>query len=217
MTGKSNNFYFFLLVLFIGELSIAETFIVGDFSASSLEGWKEKEFKGSTSYQLKDLDNKTVLRAESHDAASGFIKKVHVDLKEFPYLNWSWRIENRLYTDNEKAKSGDDYAARIYVVIDGGILFWRTRAVNYVWAYSSSRGDTWPNAFAGKNAMIMALRNREDKTSTWYYEKRNVYEDLKKLFDTDFQYIDAVALMTDTDNSHGQATSYYGDIYFSEE
>ena len=132
-------------------------------------------------------------------------------------MNWSWSIENRLDVKNEKIKSGDDYAARIYVVVDGGILLWRTRAVNYVWANKASKGEIWPNAFAGKHAMMMALRSRQDKTSTWYSEKRNVYEDLKRLFGKEFHSIDAIALMTDTDNSHGHVKSYYGDIYFSSE
>jgi hypothetical protein len=131
-------------------------------------------------------------------------------------LNWSWRIENRLGIDNEKIKPGDDYAARIYVVIDGGILLWKTRAVSYVWASSASRGEVWGNAFAGENAMMMALRDNGDRLSTWYAEKRNVYEDLERLFRKEYRYIDAVALMTDTDNSHGQVRAYYGDIYFSD-
>ena len=87
--------------------------------------------------------------------------------------------------------------------------------MNYVWASRSSKGEIWDNAFAGKNAQMMALRNRQDKLSTWYSEKRNVYEDMKKLFGTEVDFIDAVAIMTDTDNSHRQAKAYYGDIYFS--
>ncbi len=174
-------------------------------------------FQGNTSYKLFQLNDKKVLMAESLDSASVLIKKIHVDIKKYPYLNWSWRIENRLDIKNEKIKSGDDYAARIYVVIDGGILPWRTRAINYVWTSDSSKGETWPNAFAGKKAMMMALRSNQDTVSTLHFEKRNVFKDLKKLFSKEFHFIDAIALMTDTDNSHGQAKAYYGDIYFSTE
>lgn len=144
-------------------------------------------------------------------------KKIQIDIRKYPFLNWSWRIENRLVTENEKTKSGDDYAVRIYVVIDGGIFIWRTKAVNYVWANHATKGEIWENAFAGKHSMMIALRNRQDKLSTWYTEKRNVFEDLKRLFGTELHFIDAVAIMTDTDNSHGQVKAYYGDIYFSKE
>jgi len=205
----------FSLFCFVANVSKADQLPVANFSKSSLEGWEDKVFTGTTSYQLLQLKDKKVLMAESQDSASGLIKKMHVDLKKYPYLNWSWSIENRLDIKNEKIKSGDDYAARIYVVVDGGIMLWRTRAVSYVWANEASKGEIWQNAFAGKNAIMMALRSRQDKTSTWYSEKRNVYEDLKRLFGAEFRSIYAIALMTDTDNSHGQVKSYYGDIYFS--
>jgi len=205
----------FALFCFLANVSQADQLPIADFSKSSLEGWEGKVFTGTTSYQLFQLKDKKVLKAKSQDTASGLIKKVHVDLKKYPYLNWSWSIKNRLDIKNEKIKSGDDYAARIYVVVNGGILIWRTRAVSYVWANGASKGEMWPNAFAGKNAIMMALRSRQDKISTWYSEKRNIYEDLKRLFGTEFHFIDAIALMTDTDNSHGQVQSYYGDIYFS--
>jgi hypothetical protein len=207
-----------VLSLFISNASVSETTQISDFSASSLEGWKKKQFKGSTSYQLTQIGEKQVLLAESQNSASALIKKVHIDIRKYPFLNWTWRIENRLATENEKNKSSDDYAARIYVVIDGGIFIWKTKAVNYVWAnHQASKGETWENAFAGKNVLMIALRNRQDKLSTWYTEKRNVYEDLKGLFGTEFHFIDAIAIMTDTDNTHGQAKAYYGDIYFSED
>jgi hypothetical protein len=217
MAGKFNILCCFALFFLLANTSKADELPVGNFSTSTLEGWKDKVFSGKTLYQLVQLEGKKVLEARSQNSASGLIKKIHVDIKKYPYLKWNWRIENRLHIQNEKVKSGDDYGARIYVVVDGGILFWRTRAVCYVWANGASKGEVWENAFAGKNAMMMALRNSQDKISTWYFEKRNVYEDLKRLFGTEFHFIDAVGLMTDTDNSHGQVTAYYGDIYFSEE
>ena len=215
MVRKCNILCCFALFFLLVGTSRADELSVGNFSASNLEGWKDKVFSGKTFYQLVQLNDKKVLEARSQNSASGLIKEIHVDIKKYPYLKWSWRIENRLHIQDEKVKSGDDYAARIYVVVDGGIFFWRTRAVCYVWAYGASKGEVWENAFAGKNAMMMALRNRQDKMSTWYFEKRNVYEDFKRLFGIEFGFIDAVGLMTDTDNSHGQVKAYYGDIYFS--
>ena len=215
MVGEISIMTCCLLLLFIASASVAETIQISDFSASSLEGWEEKQFKSSTSYQLSQIEDKQVLMAESQNSASALIREVHIDIEKYPFLNWTWRVENRLVTENEKNKSGDDYAVRLYVVIDGGIFIWRTKAVNYVWANQASKGEIWENAFGGKNALMMALRNKQDKLSTWYTEKRNVFEDLKRLFGTEFHSIDAIAIMTDTDNSHGQAKAYYGDIYFS--
>ena len=188
---------------------------VGDFSNFSLESWEEKSFSGQTSYSLVSLRDAAVLKAESHDSASGLFRKIKVDLNKYPYLNWRWRIEQRLTTSNERVKSGDDYAARIYVIIDGGLLPWRTKAVNYVWANRAEKHDIWPSAFAGKNSMMVALRNNQDPTATWFDEKRNVLNDLGEILGKDLTAIDGIAIMTDTDNNQDETIAYYGDIFFS--
>jgi hypothetical protein len=181
-----------------------------------MDQWKNKVFSGNTNYQIVKLDNDHVLKAESHSGASGLFKEQKIDLHKTPFLNWRWRIEKRLGKIDEQNKSGDDYSARLYVVVDGGWAFWKTKAINYVWASNTAKDTVWPNAFAGSNAMMIAIRSNDDKTGTWYQEKRNILLDLKRQFGSDIRYIDAVALMTDTDNAKGNALSYYGDIYFSE-
>lgn len=200
----------------VGEKPL-DKLAVGNFSSGSLTGWSTKEFKGQTQYQFIKLDGSQVLKAESTDAASGLFYEQRIDLQKTPIMNWRWRIENRLANIDEQTKSGDDFAARVYVVVSGGLIFWNTKAINYVWASTSAKDKTWPNPFAGDHAMMVAARSFNDKTGTWYSERRNVRADFKQLTGKDIQYIDAVAVMTDTDNSQGKATAYYGDIYFTSE
>ncbi|MFK5947981.1 MAG: DUF3047 domain-containing protein [Methylococcales bacterium] len=190
---------------------------ISNFSSGNLNDWKTKVFSGVTRYQIIKLDNIFVLSAESHSSASGLYKEQRIDLYKTPFLNWRWRIANRLPRLNEQSKSGDDFSARIYIVVKGGWAFWRTKAINYVWAENTRKGVIWPNAFVGKKAMMVAQRSAKDKIQTWYQEKRNIRQDFKDIFAADIQYIDAIALMTDTDNSRTDARAYYADIYFSAE
>ena len=209
-------FYILTLLSFaIHAEKTSEKLMIGTFSSGSLDHWESKEFKGQTKYQIINFAGTRVLKAESTDSASGLFKEQRIDLQRTPFLNWRWRIENRLGNINEQAKSGDDYAARVYVIVSGGLTFWRTKAINYVWASTSPKGKIWPNAFAGDHAMMIALRSSGDQTGTWYTEKRNILADLKQQFNEELRYIDAVAIMTDTDNAQGKVTAYYGDIYFS--
>lgn len=216
------SWFFRLVLLFSGALSAFPLFAqdpltIGRFSEGDLDHWQSKRFKGVTDYQLVKLSGVEVLRAVSENSASGLFKKQRIDLRKTPYLNWRWRVETRLGGLDEQSKAGDDYAARLYVVISGGWAFWRTRSINYVWASTSPVGQVWPNAFAGDNVVMIALRSGTDKTGTWYHEKRNVLDDLRRYLGDLEPYLDAVALMTDTDNAHGRATAYYGDIYFTED
>jgi hypothetical protein len=190
---------------------------IGEFSQNRLEGWEHKSFKGETQYRLQTIDGVMVLTADSRAAGSGMFKEQVIDLEQTPFLNWSWRIGNRLTGLNEQSKAGDDYAARVYVVVKGGLAFWQTKAINYVWAGTTKQDSVWPNAFAGDHAMMLALRGPEASLNVWQTEKRNVRADFKKLFGQDISTIDAVAIMTDTDNGGGQATAAYGDIWFSKD
>ena len=204
-----------LIIAGLSPVGAAERLAISDFASNSLAGWERKEFSKETRYTLERQGQQTVLKAVSVDAASGLVKKQRVDLQKTPYLNWRWRSESRLDGMDERQKSGDDYVARIYVVVSGGLFFWRTRALNYVWSSNQEKGMSWPNAYAGDHAMMLAVRSAEDDRSTWFMEKRNVFEDLKRYHGKEIRYIDAIAVMTDTDNSHGHAVSYYGDIYFT--
>jgi hypothetical protein len=210
------SFALFILSLTAFDIAQgADSIRIGDFSSGSLQGWRTQAFKGETQYRLVEQDGVTVLRANSSAAASGLFRKQRIDLTKTPFLNWRWRIENGLGRLNEQSKPGDDYAARVYVVIDGGLAFWRKKALNYVWASSSPKGKIWPNAFAGEQVMMIALRSSGDRPAVWYEEKRNIREDLREQFGEDIPSIDAVAIMTDTDNAGGRATAFYGDIFFS--
>ena len=212
-------FWLVLLAIFpLYQPATADTKLaIGEFSQHHLAGWEHKSFKGETQYRLQAIDGVTVLTADSHAAGSGLFKEQRIDLQQTPFLNWSWRIDNRLTGLNEQSKLGDDYAARVYVVVKGGLAFWQTKAINYVWAGNTQKDSVWPNAFAGDHAMMMALRGPETPLNVWQAEKRNVRADFKKLFGEDITVIDAVAIMTDTDNSGGQATAAYGDLWFSKD
>ncbi len=195
----------------------AETIPIGLFSAGSMEGWESKSFDSETTYSIETLENNLVLKAVSDGSASGLYKKKVINLKEYPFLNWRWRINSKLPESDEQQKAGDDYVVRIYVIRSGGLFFWRTKALNFVWSSGTEKGHVWPNAFAPDNNRMIAIRSGQDSVGQWYTEKRNVYDAFKHWLGEEVEEIDAIAIMTDTDNTHGQTTAFYGDIYFSKE
>jgi hypothetical protein len=187
---------------------------VSDFGAAGLAGWERESFEGQTDYRVVEADGREVLRAQSRDAASGLVRRMSVDLAQTPLIRWSWRVEQPLRDLAERTREGDDYAARIYLVQSGGALFWRTRAVNYVWSGSQPADASWPNAYTDRACMI-AVRGSGDETGAWYHESRDVRADFRRCFGIEVGQIDAVALMTDTDNSGGEAVALYGEIRFA--
>ena len=204
------------LLLVCGVASADPTQIkLGEFSTGSLTGWESRAFSGQTQYQIKQQGNLKSLSAVANGSASGLGVKKRIDLTKTPFLNWSWRIDKPLPPLKETTKAGDDYAARLYVIIDGGLFIWKTRALNYVWSSNPSKGTQWNNAFAPRNARMLSVRDSRDGPGQWLREKQNVAEDFQQLYGFTPRFIDGVALMTDTDNSGGSAAASYGDIFFS--
>ena len=203
------------VLLFSISVNAFENSNPGNFSEGDFSGWIEKSFEGSSQYRFVETDTGRALRASTEGKASGLFKEVSVDLTKTPWINWSWLVENTYKNNNERSKEGDDYPARIYVVVSGGIFFWNTKAINYVWASHEPKDSVWPNAYAD-NAKLFAVRSGDMEIGQWLKEKRNVREDLKSMFGEDITQIDVIAVMVDGDNTGQSATSYFGDIFFSE-
>lgn len=202
------------LLFFLVCFAFAQDLEVGLFSQGDLSGWYEESFVGNTQYQLVDDEQGLVLEAFSQASASGLFRQVDIDLSKTPFLNWSWKVENVYAGNDEHSRSGDDYPVRIFIVVSGRLFFWKTRALNYVWSSNQRVGSRWESAVT-RNAMMLAVNSGEAELGQWLYEKRNIREDFKNFFDIDITEINAVAIMSDSDNTGQSARAYYGDIFFS--
>ncbi len=191
-----------------------EELMIGRFSTGDLKEWQTKAFQGETRYTFDEKSGRRALFADSRGTASGLYREIRVDLSRTPWLHWSWRVDRVLNGVDERTRAGDDYPARVYVVVSGGAAFWKTRSLVYVWSSNQPVGAIWNSAFTS-NARVMALRSGTRDAGQWVSEKRDIRADFRQLFGEDIEQIDAVALMTDTDNSGQSATAWYGDLYFT--
>lgn len=190
---------------------------VGVFAPGALADWESRSFEGETDYRLTGSGNTRVLKATCDGTASAIARRVPVDLSATPVLHWQWRVDAVHDGLDERSKAGDDFAARVYVIRDGGVLKWRTRAINYVWAGSSETGAHWPNPFTGQAMMVAVQSGTPADTDAWVSESRDVRADFKRFYDLDLDSVDAVAIMTDCDNAGGQAAAAYRQLYFAPE
>lgn len=230
------------LVLAVAQAAFAATdavIEVGKFSAEPEgsilpTGWKPLTFKKvekHTRYKLVRDGDLVVVKASSEASASGLVKPIKIDLKEYPIVRWRWKVENLLKKSDINRKDGDDYPARLYITFEyepdrvsflkkakyqaGRLLFGDIPigALNYIWDTKAPVGTLADNAFTDFAKMIV-VRSGPQGMGTWAEEQRNVYEDYKKAFDEEPSLISGVAIMTDTDNTGESATAYYGDIVF---
>ncbi len=230
----------FGVMLATGFAQTSAVLEVGKFSASTEgavlpDGWKPLTFKKipkQTQYQVVKDGDQLVVKAVSEAAASGLIKESRIDPKEYPIVQWRWKVVNVLQKGDVTKKAGDDYPARLYITFeydsDRASLFEAAkykagkavfgpdlpfRALNYIWESKAQKGSIIPNPYTDWTMMVVVESGPAD-LNKWIVEERNIYEDFKKAFNEEPLKISGVAIMSDTDNTLESATAYYGDIVF---
>ena len=216
---------------------------VGKFSsamegAALPDGWKPLTFKKierHTNYSVVKDSDTVAVKAVSEASASGLTKEIKINLKEYPIVQWRWKVANVLKNGDVTKKEGDDYPARIYITFEydsSRVSFFKKAqyetarlvygqyppigAINYIWESKAPKGTVVPNPYTDQVKMIV-VESGPDRLNQWVTEERNIYEDYKKAFGEEPPLISGVAIMTDTDNTGESATAYYGDIVFKKQ
>lgn len=184
--------------------------LLDDYSNGLSNKWEEKSFKGKTHYQVELVDHQMCIKATSRDAASSLYYRITYDLRTYPILKWTWKIDHIISKGDAHRKETDDYPARVYVVFPS-LLFWRTRAINYIWANKLPSGRWIPSAYTS-NAVMIAVESGASHAGVWREESRNVLEDYRTVFGEDPPEVGAIAIMTDTDNTGEEVSACYGPI-----
>ncbi len=185
-----------------------------------------------TRFDLVDSAGSTVLRARADAAAASLRYRVAINPAVEGHLQWRWKTERVLSKADLRTKSGDDYAARLYVFFDRqpkqmslgerlAFTLGRARygeqlpsaALCYVWDNRQPVGTVRDNAYTGFVKMIVVTSGRAQQ-GDWVVLQRDVAADYRRAFGSAPPPITGVAVAVDTDNTGESTVSYFGDIRF---
>lgn len=205
---------------------------------AAIEGWKVLKpapKAADTRYTLVQDAGQTVLRADADKSMSGLIHTIRVDTRRYPLLRWRWKVAAPVAAADMTQKSGDDYAARVYVMFDypAARLPFSTRlkmqlaeslygqpipaaALNYVWDNRQPVGTIQANTYTDRARMIV-VRSGAAQANQWMTETRDLRADFRAAFGEEAPDVVALAIATDTDNTGSRAVAWYGDIEFLED
>jgi Protein of unknown function (DUF3047) len=213
---------------------------VGKFAAADVgripSGWNELFFPKiprHTTYEIVRDADRVAVKATSVASASALVRKIDLDPRDYPILEWRWKIVNLIANADVGRKSGDDYPARVYVTFEYDParvsvlerakfealkLFYGEYppigAIDYIWDGKAPLGAFVPNAFSARVKMIV-VESGASNLGRWIDERRDVLADYRRAFGSEPPRISGVAIMTDSDNTGESATAYYADIRFT--
>ncbi len=169
-------------------------------------------------------------RAEASMALLG--RPVDIDLDRHPVLCWRWRIDGVVKSADMSRRSGDDYAARVYLAFQmpPGSLNLADRAalslaravygkivpdaaINYVWDNRHPVGAVMPNAYTDRARMVVR-RSGDAQAGSWVEERVHVRADAARLFGSERMTLKFIALASDADNTGERARAGFADLHF---
>jgi hypothetical protein len=170
-----------------------------------------------TSYEVVADDRYgSVIRARSAAGAGGVARRISVDPHDYPIITWAWKIEDIIIRSSLAEKSGDDFSARLLISFadrdPAGAV--REKTLCYVWTAREPVGSIAINPNHEHVATLVAASGSA-RAGTWQELSANLEEDYIEAFGVEPGMIQAIALMTDTDDTGVSVRAWYGPIFLS--
>ena len=184
-----------------------------------------------TLYRRAVVAGVPAIEARSERSMALLARPIAVDLAATPVLCWRWLVDAPVAKADMAKKSGDDYAARVYVSFDlpdsrmsagtrlklrlARSMFGRDvpdAALNYVWDNRHPVGSRRKSAYTDRAQLIVAETGTK-RAGQWVAERANIAADFGAAFGGAGKPIQ-LAIASDTDNTGGTARAAFADLHF---
>ena len=179
-----------------------------------------------TKYHLAQVDGAVALEADADEGGSGMYRKIRIDPRTHPILEWNWRLPRppsgaawsasppillSLGFDGDPSKL--DILARIKLrmakaLTATGLPY---ASLLYVWR-SDVPVDTIESNRHTDRVRMVVVESGEDRLDRWVTVRRNVLEDYRKAFGEEPGNIVAIGVLTDVGDDGSPRRAFYGDI-----
>jgi hypothetical protein len=225
------------LLLAAAQVCTAEALWLGRFDATQAgipAPWQIEHLDqrvAPTRYRLRQWDGVMAIEAQAKQSMALLARPLSADLQQTPILCWRWRIDAPVAAADMTKKSGDDYAARVYLsfAVPPEQLGLATRAklrlaraiygaqvpdaaINYVWDNRHPVGTLQDNAYTDR-ARMLVLRSGAAEAGRWISERRDLAADFRLAFGELAGRPSGLAIATDTDNTGGEAQAGFADFH----
>ncbi len=145
-------------------------------------GWQGHKW-GSPKYDFTVVQDGAgkALQLKSDNDSSSISKEIKVDVKQYPILEWKWKVVALPPRGNARKGETDDEAAQLYVTFPRFPSAVRSRIIGYIWDSTEPAGASFPSAKVGTVHFIVVRSGGAD-LGKWITETRNVLEDFKKIY-----------------------------------
>jgi Protein of unknown function (DUF3047) len=216
-----------------GALELFPTVLTSAVMPTGWEKWILHPLKRKTDYGWKKDRKGVYLEARSRASASGLIKRLDIDPKSLPYLQFSWMVDGLLEGADVGDRAFEDSPVRVVLAFDGDkstlpmkeLAFMERvktftghdvpyASLTYVWDNKRPLNTIVPNPHTGRIQKLVASSGPAG-IRTWQMHQRNILNDYRAAYGKEPGKLIAIAVMTDTDNTKTYAQARYRGLVLS--
>jgi Protein of unknown function (DUF3047) len=151
---------------------------------------------------------------KSDNDSSTISREITVDVKQYPILQWKWKVVVLPKVGDARKKETDDEAAQLYVTFPRFPSAVRSRIIGYIWDSNAPVGAIFPSQKVS-TITYLVVRSGDADLGKWLTETRNVLNDFKRIYGEDpGESVGAVTISINSQNTNARAESYFGEILF---
>jgi hypothetical protein len=195
------------------------------------EPWFVRRGNAPTEYRVAEVDGTVALEADAQEGGSGLSRKIRINPRRHPVLEWRWRVPPAPDAGLE-VSSGSSPLARLSLAFHGDAnrLDFDDRAklrlamlltanglpyasLLYVWMLDVPAETVLRSPYTDRVRMIV-VESGARRVGEWVAVRRNVLEDYRRAFGEEANDIVSVGVMTDPGDDGSRRRALYGDITF---
>jgi len=136
--------------------------------------------------------------------------KKNFQIKAWPWLEWEWRVTQLPKGGDVRIKAKDDQAGSMCVIHDPGLVGFDSLC--YIWENMGPKGAELTSTKRDDSKYVILRAADSDETGKWYAERRNIYEDFKKLFGREPTKDAVIGVQIDSDDTQSSGEVFYRNI-----
>ena len=173
------------------------------------EGWTVKVNHGTPQISTGSGPEGTFVELRSAKSSFSLERSVDVNLAQYPYLSWRWKVGALPRGGDFRHVHTDDQAAQVLVA------FQDRRVLTYIWDTNAPKG-TMASSSSIPLVHIFAFvcESGPDQLNRWISEARNVVEDYQRAYGRPTPRVKGIRLQINTQHTGTSAASQFAEVTF---
>lgn len=165
-----------------------------------------------TFYQfVHDSPKKHYIHLKSGDDNSFSVGlKKDFEVKDWPVLEWEWKVTTLPKGGDVRVKKKDDQAGSLCVIVNPGLFGFKSLC--YIWENDGPKDSPLTSTKREESRYLILRTGKEDGTGKWYQERREILKDYIRVFGAAPQEKAIVGMQIDSDSTESSAEAFYRNI-----